>query len=614
MPDSADRYRPPSCGAFRDSSGCCVWRVWAPRGRTVELVLFDREGHRTVRVMEPEGGYHRLSLPGILEGQRYAFSLNGGRDLPDPASRAQPDGVHAPSAVWDPAGFRWSDGQWRGIPREELVIYELHVGTFTPEGTFAAIIPRLPALRELGINAIELMPVAQFPGRRNWGYDGTYWYAVQSSYGGPRALQQLVDACHTERIGVILDVIYNHLGPEGNYLSEFGPYFTPHHHTPWGQGLNYDDSDSGPVRAFVADNVRQWIADFHVDGLRLDAVHAILDDSPRHILTEIKQVAEEAAVRRGWPVQVIAESNLNDVRLMLPPREGGYGLDAQWSDDYHHAVHALLTGERDRYYADFHTPTEQLVKALNDTFVYDGSYSPFRGRAHGAPVGDLTGDRFVVSVQTHDQVGNRAQGERLTSLVEPAQLRLAAALLLLAPHVPLLFMGEEYGEEQPFPFFCDFGDPHLQDAVRRGRSIEFGLTSAIPDPQDEKTFRTAILSWAWSENCSKAGLRRLYGDLLAARRTWPALRDFRHRAARLISTVGAGPVLHLIRGDPSQPERQVTALCNLGPLETPLPEVQTAGRSLLLSTEASRYGGVASGWPGRLAPFECVVLHLEEGR
>lgn len=614
MSHSAERATPPGCGAFLNSDGVCRWHVWAPRAQTVQLVLFDHQGRRSAQGMRPaEHGGFTFTAGGIAEGQRYAFSLDGGKDVPDPASRWQPDGVHAPSAVWNPAGSPWSDSGWRGISREDLVIYELHVGTFTREGTLGAIVPRLESLRELGITAIELMPLAQFPGLRNWGYDGTFWYAVQNSYGGPRELQRLVNTCHAAGMAVMLDVIYNHLGPEGNYLGEFGPYFTDRHHTPWGRALNYDDRGSDEVREFVLNNVRQWVRDFHVDGLRLDAVHSIYDTSARHILGEIKRVADEEAARRGFPVQIIAESNLNDVRLLHPPELGGYGLDAQWSDDFHHAVHTLLTGEREGYYADFHSPAEQLVKALNDTFVYDGQYSPARGRRHGAPAGDLSGDRFVVSIQTHDQVGNRARGERLSGLVEPAQLRLAAALMLLSPHVPMLFMGEEYGEERAFPFFCDFGDPDLQEAVRRGRReefAEFGWSGEIPDPQEERTFLASQLTWSWPDESWKGGLRRLYHDLLAARRTWPALRDFRHRTAELLSTTGGGPLLGFVRGDPAHPARQIVVRFNLGPTEIPLPAERVANRSVLLSTESPRYGGtkIAGIPPASLSPFEGLVL------
>jgi maltooligosyltrehalose trehalohydrolase len=354
----------------------------------MQLVLVDHAGGRLTHGMSPiDHGHFVYTAAEIKEGQRYCFSLNGSREVPDPASRWQPDGVHEPSAVWAWQGFAWSDAAWKGVAREDLVIYELHVGTFTPEGTFAAIIPRLQSLRELGITAIELMPVGQFPGRRNWGYDGTYWYAAQNSYGGPRELQQLVDACHAAGLAIVLDVIYNHLGPEGNYLQEFGPYFTGHYHTPWGSALNYDDRDSGEVRNFVTNNVRHWIRDFHFDGLRLDAVHAICDASSQHLLADIKIAASDEAARLGWPVHIIAESSLNDVRLLRPLEQGGYRLDAQWNDDFHHCVHALLTGESNGYYSDYSSPATQLAKVFNDTFVYDGCHSPFLGRRpDGGPV------------------------------------------------------------------------------------------------------------------------------------------------------------------------------------------------------------------------------------
>lgn len=600
------------------TDGVCHWRVWAPSRNAVQLVLVGDQGRRTVHPMHAEGnGYYTVTRPDIAEGQRYAYSLNGEYDFPDPASRWQPEGVHAPSAVWSPKGFLWSDVDWNGVPRQDLVIYELHVGTFTEEGTFAAIIPRLATLRELGITAIELMPVGQFPGRRNWGYDGTYWYATQNSYGGPRELQRLVDACHAAGIAVILDVIYNHLGPEGNYLRQFGHYFTERHHTPWGSALNYDDHGADGVRAFVLNNVRHWIRDFHLDGLRLDAVHAICDASPQHLLAEIKVVADEEASRHRWPVHIIAESCLNDVRLLRPTGQGGYGLDAQWNDDFHHSVHVLLTGERDGYYSDYDTPAQHLAKAFNDTFVYDGCHSPFLGRPHGAPVGDLPGDQFVVSIQTHDQVGNRARGERLTHLVDPPQLRLGAALLLLSPHIPMLFMGEEYGEECLFPFFCDFGDVQLQDAVRRGRREEFSKfawSGEIPDPQNEQTFLMAKLRWSWPADSPQAGLRLLYQDLLTFRRTSAALRDFRHRSASLFTTTEGATILRLMRGDPAHPRQQIHVYFNLGPTEASGTwDPSTLGP--LLSTEASRYGGRGESTTlgGTLAPFECLILQPVEG-
>jgi maltooligosyltrehalose trehalohydrolase len=406
------------------------------------------------------------------DGQRYTFRLDGRVERPDPASRWQPDGVHRPSALFRPEQFAWTDFGWSGRQMLGLVFYELHVGTFTQEGTLDAVIPRLPELVELGVTAIELMPVSQFPGNRGWGYDGTYLFAVQNSYGGPRSLQRFVDAAHSHGLAVFLDVVYNHLGPEGNYAAEFGDYFTHKYQTPWGPAFNFDAAGCDFVRQFVTENVRYWLQDFHLDGLRLDAVHAIMDISPTHILRDIQRTAEQFATENNRAIQIIAESDLNDVRLIDSPNRGGYGLAGQWSDDFHHALHTLLTDESVGYYVDFGEP-EQLVKALNDTFVYDGCYSLYRRRKHGAPATGIPRHHFVVSIQNHDQVGNRALGDRLSVLLEPAKQRLAAGLQLLSPMTPLIFMGEEYGEENPFPFFCDFGDPRQIDAVRTGRQHEF---------------------------------------------------------------------------------------------------------------------------------------------
>jgi maltooligosyltrehalose trehalohydrolase len=555
-------------------------------------------------------GYFWHTQPEVPPGQRYAYQLDGGPERPDPCSLWQPEGVHGPSAVVRPDRFRWTDHGWSGVARGELVFYELHVGTFTPEGTFEAVMPRLGELRDLGVTAVELMPVAQFPGTRNWGYDGVGLYAAQNSYGGPEGLASLVNACHVAGLAVFLDVVYNHLGPEGNYLSEFGPYFTDRYKTPWGSAVNYDGPGSDPVRDFVLDNVRMWLEEFHFDGLRLDAVHAIVDLGARHILRAIKDIADEVTRRTGRQRRVIAESDLNDPRLLQPPERGGYGLDAQWSDDFHHAVHAFLTGERDGYYADFGT-ARQLAAVLESPFLYAGNYSPFRGRKHGAPPEGLSGDCFVVCLQNHDQVGNRAIGDRLSLLLpSAAEQRLAASLLLLAPHLPLIFMGEEYGEENPFPFFCSFGDAALVEAVRQGRQKEFAAfawKAAIPDPHGEDTFLAARLSWSWPEGSPRAGLRRLYRDLLAARREWPALRDFERRRARLLSDADSGPLLELTRGEGRE---SIRAVFNLADQAVPAPLEGNGAQQILFSSEAARYGGGRRELHafGELAPFECAVF------
>jgi maltooligosyltrehalose trehalohydrolase len=564
--------------------------------------------------MEPEGrGFFHSTLPQVPEGQRYAYRLDGGPERPDPCSLWQPEDVHGPSAVVRPDTFRWTDAGWKGVARPDLVLYELHIGTFTPEGTFAAAIPRLLELKRLGITAVEIMPVGQFPGTRNWGYDGVQPYAAQNSYGGPHGFQRLVDACHAASLAVFLDVIYNHYGPEGDYLNEFGPYFTDRYKTPWGSAINYDGPGCDPVRDFVLDNARMWLEEFHVDGLRLDAVHAIFDLGARHILRAIKEGADEVAARTGQVKHIIAESDLNDPRLLWPVERGGAGLDAQWADDFHHAFHAFLTGERRSYYEDF-GEARQLAAVLEEPFLYAWDYSPFRDRKHGAPAVGLTGDRFVVCLQNHDQVGNRARGDRLNVLLGcPARQRLAASLLLLSPYLPLLFMGEEYGESHPFPFFCSFGDPDLVQAVREGRRREFaGFAEAgeVPDPQAPETFAAARLSWSWPVGSPQAALRRLYTDLLAARRSWPALRDFTNRTARLLPD-DQGKILELVRGAQANPPGQTVHIYfNLSGEAQSLPAANAPPETLLFSSEAARYQGSRTDRSRavELLPYECVAF------
>ncbi|PKM97843.1 MAG: malto-oligosyltrehalose trehalohydrolase [Elusimicrobia bacterium HGW-Elusimicrobia-3] len=513
---------PQPCGAFPEGEGT-FFRVWAPRAASVELRLGDSPGPGLK--MKNTGGYWEAYSRRAGQGTLYTYSVDGGEPRPDPASRSQPLGVHGPSEVVDQAAFAWQDGAWKGLPQEQLIIYELHPGTFTREGGFAGVEARLDYLKALGVTALELMPVAQFPGERNWGYDGVYPYAPQASYGGPAGLKRLVNACHKAGLAVVLDVVYNHLGPEGNYLDAFGPYFTDHYRTPWGRAVNFDGADSVPVREFFIGNALYWLRDFHVDALRLDAVHGIYDLGARHFLTELADRTRALAAERGRELLLIAESDLNDPRLIRPEEEGGYGLHAQWSDDFHHALHSLLTGERQGYYEDF-GGFQALVKACSEAFVYDWAWSPHRRRMHGAPAGGLPPARFVVSSQNHDQVGNRLLGERLTALTTPKRLRLAAGAVLLSPYVPLLFMGEEYGETNPFLYFVSHGDEALVAAVREGRKKEFaafGWKQEPPDPQAAETFERSRLDW------SKPGVGRhaetldFYRRLIALRRAEPSL-------------------------------------------------------------------------------------------
>jgi maltooligosyltrehalose trehalohydrolase len=477
--------------------------------------------------MEPEeNGYFAAFVKGLAAGARYYYSLGGGRLRPDPVSRYQPEGVHGPSEVINPDQFLWEDDGWEGIPIEEMVLYEIHTGTFTPDGTFESVISPLDYLKdELGVTAIELMPVAQFPGERNWGYDGAYLFAPQNSYGGPAGLKSLVNASHRKGLAVILDVVYNHLGPEGNYLGDFGPYFTDRYRTPWGSAINFDGPWSDDVRRFVVENALYWVTEYHIDGLRIDAIHGIFDFSARHILEEIREAVHRQGKNLGRRIVVIAESSLNDVRVINPPSRGGYGFDGQWNDDFHHCLHTLLTGERNGYYEDF-GEIHQIVKALREGFVYSGQYSSYRKRRHGNSSKHLPPSKFVLFSQNHDQVGNRFSGDRLSTLVSFEALKLAAGMVLLSPNIPLLFMGEEYGEEAPFQYFVSHFDPALIESVRKGRKEEFaafGWGEAIPDPQDAATFLRSKIHPDLRRSGRHEILFRLYQQLIRLRKEIPAL-------------------------------------------------------------------------------------------
>ncbi|MCA1833168.1 MAG: malto-oligosyltrehalose trehalohydrolase [Actinobacteria bacterium] len=508
-------------GATPLGDGGTEFVVWAPRAREVELHVVEPE-QTVVKMDSGERRYRRAVVEGVGEGARYLFRLDG-RDLPDPASRFQPESVHGPSEVIDPLRFRWTDEEWGGIALFDLVIYELHVGAFTTDGTFDAVVPHLDELADLGITAVEIMPVAQFPGSRNWGYDGAFPFAVQDSYGGPAGLQRLVDECHRRGLAVVLDVVYNHFGPEGNVLGEYGPYFTDRYRTPWGGAINFDGPGSDEVRRYFIENALRWSDEFHVDALRLDAIHGIVDTSARPFLQELS----EAADAHDRPLLLIAETDQNDARVVAPRDLGGLGLHAQWSDDFHHALHAYVTGERQGYYEDFGS-LEQLGTAYREGFVYSGQYSPFRGRQFGSSSRAIPGERLVVFAQNHDQVGNRSTGDRLSSTLSTEHLKLIAGVLLLAPFVPLLFMGEEYGELAPFQYFVGHTDPDLVENVRRGRREEFasfGWADDVPDPQDETTFESSKLDHRLKHKEPHASILALYRDLLRIRKDHPALRS-----------------------------------------------------------------------------------------
>ncbi|HET8616699.1 MAG TPA: malto-oligosyltrehalose trehalohydrolase [Actinomycetales bacterium] len=565
-----------------------LFTVWAPDARSVDVQLGAGTELVEHALQRRADGWWGIEVESAGHGTDYAFRVDDGPGTPDPRSAWQPDGVHGPSRVFDPGRHLWHDHGWAGPQGGAGVLggllYELHVGTVTPQGTLAAAEQRLDALVDLGVDVVELMPVAAFPGRWGWGYDGVQPYAVHEAYGGPGALQHFVDACHQRGLGVCLDVVYNHLGPSGNYLSRFGPYFTDRHHTPWGEAVNLDGPGSDEVRRWVVDNALRWFGDFHVDALRLDAVHELKDDSPRHVLAQLSDETAALSARLGRPLGLIAESDLNDPRTVAPttraagpssapsvhestqavalttglgltggldvvippvPAEslavgrgsasrtaGGLGMTAQWDDDLHHALHALLTGERQGYYADFGS-LEVLAKCLTEVFRHDGCWSSFRQQVWGHPVDRATQDgrRFVGYLQTHDQVGNRATGDRISASVTPGQLAIGAALVLTSTFTPMVFMGEEWAASTPWQFFTDFDDPQLAEAVREGRRAEFAdhgwAADAVPDPQSPTTRDASVLDWGEREHGLHGRVLDWYRSLVALRRRSPQLRSGR---------------------------------------------------------------------------------------
>jgi maltooligosyltrehalose trehalohydrolase len=498
----------------------CDFRVWAPAAKTVALRLINEHGQHDWPMQYVDDGYFELQAF-ARPGDKYFYIVDQNKPVPDPISRLLPEGVHGPTEIVDSEKFAWTEDHWRGLPLRDYVIYELHIGTFTSEGTFDAAVAKLPYLKSLGITVIEIMPVAAFPGTRNWGYDGVSPYAIQASYGGTDALKRLVNAAHEIGLGVMLDVVYNHLGNEGNYLRFFGPYFTSKHQTPWGEAINYDQPGCEGVRHYFAENALYWIREYHMDGLRLDAVQTIKDDSPKHILAEIAEKVAELATELDREICAIAETDENDEKMTRPLAAGGFGMDAQWSDDFHHTIHAFFTGERKGYYQDFGQP-EQIARALQDGFVFQGEHFKFWGRARGTSSANMPAPAHVICTQNHDQIGNRAQGERLTALIPRGARMLSAALLLLSPETPLLFMGQEYDEPNPFQFFTDYGDPALQKAVREGRQQEFKdfdfSGDAVPDPQAPATFTNSKLNWQLTEG--ECLMLDWYKSLLALRKKY----------------------------------------------------------------------------------------------
>ena len=511
------------------------YQVWAPLAERVELLRWEAgtpgrlETARRETMRPLAGGVHESRSP-LKHDERYALSLDGGPPLPDPRSRHQPDGVHSASRWVESQSFTWQHRGFQAVPLTEAVIYELHIGTFSPEGTFDSAIDKLAHLVQLGVTHVEVMPVAAFPGSRGWGYDGVSLFAPHHAYGGPDGFKRFIDACHGVGLAVLLDVVYNHLGPSGNYLGQFGPYFSRRYHTPWGEAINVDGSGSDNVRRFICDNALYWLRDYRLDGLRLDAVHEIYDSSARHILEQLNEEVEDLERELKRPLVLIAESASNDPRNVISRSIGGHGLSSQWSDDFHHALHAVLAQETSGYYQDFGR-VEDLADALSHGFVFRGQYSPHRRYSFGRGTEGLRRGKFVVFSQNHDQVGNRATGDRLSQLVSPGRLQIAAMLTLLSPFVPLLFMGEEWGSKRPFQYFTNHTEPDLARAVSEGRRREFESfgwsPDQIPDPQAESTFERSKLGWSELAEPEHQKLLNFYRSLTELRRLHDCLRDDR---------------------------------------------------------------------------------------
>jgi maltooligosyltrehalose trehalohydrolase len=573
-----------------------IFEVWAPNARTVEIQLHGK----LIPLQAGDRGYWSVRVNDAQPGDDYAYVLDGQSPvLPDPRSPFQPFGVHAASRLVDHSSFRWTDRDWQAPPLARAIVYELHIGTFTAAGTFDSAIEKLDYLCGLGITHVEIMPVNEFPGNRGWGYDGVDLYAPHHAYGGPDGLKRLVNACHEKGLAILLDVVYNHLGPAGNYLSKFAPYFNPDYHTPWGAAVNLDGPGSTEVRRFFCDNALMWLRDYHFDGLRIDAIHAFLDRSAIHFLEQLAIEVDALEAQSGRRLVLIAESDLNQPLVVTPRATHGYGIDAQWSDDFHHALHALLTGERSGYYADFGS-LPQLAKSLKSVFVYDGIYSPYRERNHGRPVLGLSSTRFLGYLQNHDQIGNRARGDRSSHLLSIERLKIAAALVLLSPFVPMLFQGEEFGASSPFQYFTNHEDPGVGNAVTAGRRDEFASfgwnPDNIPDPQSPETFERSKLNWNEPGGEPHRTILEWHRHLIKLRRAHPDLTDGDlDRVA--VEADEARQLLALTRGS-------FTLVCNLG--GSPLSYNVPSPSKIVLTAEA---GIQLADTVLTLPPASVAVLH-----
>jgi maltooligosyltrehalose trehalohydrolase len=576
-----------------------TFRVWAPSPKRLEVQV----GRKRFPMVAAGNGWWSAEVFSGRHGDDYGFVVDGEGPFPDPRSAWQPHGVHGLSRLVDHGAFRWTDAGWQPQPLSSAVIYELHIGTFTPSGTFESAIEKLDHLVELGVTHVELMPVCEFAGRRGWGYDGVDLFAPHHAYGGPEEMKRLVDACHARKLAVLLDVVYNHLGPSGNYLGRFAPYFTACHSGLWGAAINFDGPDSDEVRRFFCDNALMWLRDYHVDGLRLDAVHAIFDGSALPFLEQLGMAVKELEVQLGRNLILIPESDLNDPRLLWPRERGGFGLDAQWSDDFHHALHAVLTGERNGYYSDFGS-LDDLCRALREGYVYTGQYSAHRRRRHGRKPDGLSGHRFLAYMQNHDQIGNRAKGERSGNLMSVGRLKIAAALVFASRYVPMLFQGEDWGARTPFFYFTDYQEPELAKGVREGRCREFAAFGWKPeetaDPQARTTFERSKLDWSELSRALHQEILEWHQRLIQLRRTEPALADGERKSVRTRHDE-VNRWLAVERGP-------ISVVCNLGDLKQSIP-LRPGRHRILLSSNLR-------GEPVRnavcLPPESVVIVRQEE--
>lgn len=594
------------------ADGGVDFRVWSPDADRLDVEV---RGLPLVPMTRTAGDVWHARIDGIGAGARYRYRYRYGAadqwSYPDPYSRSQPDGVHGESEVIDPAAFTWRDGAWRGVTPRGLVMYELHIGTFTPQGTFDAAAEQFGALAALGVNAIQLLPVAEFAGVRNWGYDGADLFAPSHIYGGPVAMKRLVDAAHAHGIGVLIDAVYNHFGPDGSYLLQFArDYLTQRHQTPWGDAVNFDGANAAMVRRFVLDNARFWLREYHIDGIRIDAAFTFKDDSPRHILAELATEARASvAPERG--ILMIAETYENDVRYLRPESAGGFGFDGVWADDFHHVVHARVTHEHGGYYADYDGTLEELARTINRGWLYEGQQSKHFGAARGTSSEDVPAEGLIYCIENHDQVANRAFGRRLTDGMTPAQYRAWSAVLLLLPYTPLVFMGQEFAATTPFRYFTDH-HPELGLAVAAGRFAEFAQHESeeerrhrFPDPQDEATFIASKLDFGERERQPGSGVLALYEELLRLRRDDAVLREQDRRSMRAHAIGDDALVVEMAHGD----ERRVLALAVGGAIDVRLADlgIEAKGRawSVVVSTDEGRFGG-----EGRPAGVEGGVLRL----